>query len=677
WRQGSARILEGMVGGTHPVYDKETDGSAAHIPLEIPYFISETPEPEKSPAASNPTPFIKTSENGSALKEPQSPKGELKSALKSTTKQTVDKMLNSISASGCAPYRVVLGSLREKLISTRFVMEELMAGNTPSEDLKSEVFGSIQDFTESLLVTLGLRRWGEEGRSLWDWVAPGILAEGRCWTPSAVLAAFGFQLMKLDMRQESTRHTKALDTITNYLGLGSYVSWDEPKRIEWLSSELNGRRPLIAPVMDMPDDVKEVLDTFKCAAELGSSAIGAYVISMASNASDVLAVELLQREARMKYQSDTAFGASCDYGPIRVVPLFETLSDLAGCANSLRTLFSTEWYRKHLSDSHDDHQEVMLGYSDSGKDAGRMAASWELFKAQERIVQVCNEFGVKITLFHGRGGSLARGGGPMYMAIKSQPPGSIQGKLRLTEQGEMIQAKFGISPQVAMRQLEIYTTATLLAYRSVVYENPDFLRYFHEATPEGELGNLNIGSRPTHRKTGGPPSVTSIRAIPWIFAWQQTRFALPAWLGVGSALSAAIESGNLEVLQDMYLHWPFFQSLIDLIEMVLAKADLRIAKYYDETLIQDPSLSALGGTLRERFKETVASVMAITNHSKLTQNNRTLRRLISTRNPYIDIVNILQAEVLKSLRQDPGNKSLRDALLITINGIAAGMRNTG
>lgn len=292
----------------------------------------------------------------------------------------------------------------------------------------------------------------------------------------------------------------------------------------------------------------------------------------------------------------------------------------------------------------------------------------------------------------------------MYMAIKSQPPGSIQGRLRLTEQGEMIQAKFGISPQVAMRQLEIYTTATLLgcmdppsaakhenwrtlmdemavisckAYRSVVYENPDFLRYFHEATPEGELGNLNIGSRPTHRKTGGPPSVTSIRAIPWIFAWQQTRFALPAWLGVGSALAAAIESGNLEVLQDMYLHWPFFQSLIDLIEMVLAKADLRIAQYYDETLIQDPSLQALGGTLRERFKETVASVMAITNHSKLTQNNRTLRRLISTRNPYIDIVNILQAEVLKSLRQDPGNKSLRDALLITINGIAAGMRNTG
>ncbi|KAK3261931.1 hypothetical protein CYMTET_29190 [Cymbomonas tetramitiformis] len=291
----------------------------------------------------------------------------------------------------------------------------------------------------------------------------------------------------------------------------------------------------------------------------------------------------------------------------------------------------------------------------------------------------------------------------MYLALKSQPPKSIQGKLRLTEQGEMIQAKFGIAPQVATRQMEVYTTGTLLAtleppsaakedkwrslmdsmaevscqaYRGVVYNHPLFLDYFHEATAESELGNLNIGSRPAHRNKD-KKSVSSIRAIPWIFSWTQTRFGLPSWLGVGVALHDAIDQGHVEILQEMYNEWPFFQSLLDLVEMVLAKSDLRIAKMYDDILIQNPKLLEFGEELRGKFTETVEALNAITGHTRLAENNKTLRHLITFRNPYIDIVNILQANILKDLRLDPNNKKLRDALLITINGIAAGMRNTG
>ncbi|TQD77890.1 hypothetical protein C1H46_036564 [Malus baccata] len=445
-------------------------------------------------------------------------------------------------------------------------------------------------------------------------------------------------------------------------------------------------------------DVKEVLDTFHIAAELGSDSLGAYVISMASNASDVLAVELLQKDARLAVSG--GLGGPCPGGTLRVVPLFETVKDLREAGSAIRKLLSIDWYRDHIIKNHNGLQEVMVGYSDSGKDAGRFTAAWELYKAQEDVVAACNEFGIKVTLFHGRGGSIGRGGGPTYLAIQSQPPGSVMGTLRSTEQGEMVQAKFGL-PQTAVRQLEIYTTAVLLAtirpphspreekwrnlmeeiskiscqnYRSVVYENPEFLAYFHEATPQAELGFLNIGSRPTRRKSS--TGIGHLRAIPWVFAWTQTRFVLPSWLGVGAGLRGVCEKGHTEDLKAMYKEWPFFQCTLDLIEMILGKADAPIAKHYDEVLVSE-SRRHLGSELRKELLTTEKYVLVVSGHEKLSENNRSLRKLIESRLPFLNPMNMLQVEVLKRLRCDDDNNKLRDALLITINGIAAGMRNTG
>ncbi|KAG7978951.1 hypothetical protein I3843_05G105900 [Carya illinoinensis] len=458
------------------------------------------------------------------------------------------------------------------------------------------------------------------------------------------------------------------------------------------SSSFNSSQLLVAP------DVKEVLDTFRVAAELGSDSLGAYVISMASNASDVLAVELLQKDARLAVSGE--LGRPCPGGTLRVVPLFETVKDLRGAGAVIRRLLSIDWYREHIIKSHNGHQEVMVGYSDSGKDAGRFTAAWELYKAQEDVVAASNEYGIKVTLFHGRGGSIGRGGGPTYLAIQSQPPGSVMGTLRSTEQGEMVQAKFGL-PQTAVRQLEIHTTAVLLAtlrpplppreekwrnlmeeiskiscqnYRSVVYENPEFLSYFHEATPQAELGFLNIGSRPTRRKSS--TGIGHLRAIPWVFAWTQTRFVLPAWLGVGAGLQGVCEKGHTDDLKAMYKEWPFFQSTIDLIEMILGKADIPIAKHYDEVLVSK-SRQELGSKLRKELLTAEKNVLVVSGHEKLSENNRSLRRLIESRLPYLNPMNMLQVEILKRLRCDDDNHKLRDALLITINGIAAGMRNTG
>ncbi|XVE53380.1 hypothetical protein DITRI_Ditri02bG0199600 [Diplodiscus trichospermus] len=588
---------------------------------------------------------------------------------------------------GIAPYRIVLGDVKEKLMKTRRRLELLL------EDLPCEYDPwDYYETTDQLLGPLLLCYDSLQS------CGAGILADGRLADLIRRVATFGMVLMKLDLRQESGRHAETLDAITRYLDMDTYSEWDEEKKLEFLTKELKGKRPLVPPTIEVAPDVKEVLDTFRVAAELGSDSLGAYVISMASNASDVLAVELLQKDARLAVSGE--LGRPCPGGTLRVVPLFETVKDLRGAGSVIRKLLSIDWYREHIIKNHNGHQEVMVGYSDSGKDAGRFTAAWELYKAQGDVVAACNEFGIKVTLFHGRGGSIGRGGGPTYLAIQSQPPGSVMGTLRSTEQGEMVQAKFGL-PQTAIRQLEIYTTAVLLAtlrppqqpreqkwcnlmeeiskiscqkYRSTVYENPDFLAYFHEATPQAELGFLNIGSRPTRRKAS--TGIGHLRAIPWVFAWTQTRFVLPAWLGVGAGLKGVCEKGHTEDLKAMYKEWPFFQSTIDLIEMVLGKADNPIAKHYDEVLVSE-SRRELGAELRRELMIAEKHVLVVSGHEKLSENNRSLRRLIESRLPYLNPMNMLQVEVLKRLRRDDDNTKLRDALLITINGIAAGMRNTG
>lgn len=424
-----------------------------------------------------------------------------------------------------------------------------------------------------------------------------------------------------------------------------------------------------------------MLDTFAMAAKIGDESLGAYVISMSEYPSDVLAVELLKKEFGIK-------------NGLRVVPLFERIDDLNRAESVIADLLKIDWYRNHIQGK----QEVMIGYSDSAKDGGLLTAAWSLYKTQENLAKLCKKENIKLTLFHGRGGTVGRGGGPTYQAIHSQPPGSIDGKIRVTEQGEMIQAKFGI-PGIALRTLELYTSATLkatllppsapkaewrslmeelantacLVYREVL-SHKDFIAYFRAATPEIELGTLKIGSRPARRRVDG--GIKSLRAIPWIFAWTQTRLMLPSWLGVGDALNKIIQQGREAELITMYNEWPFFKTTIDLLEMVLAKAEPAIAAQYDEALVAE-ELKALGADLRNRFDETVKVILKIVGHQKLLESNSVLRRSIDVRNPYVDPINLVQIEILRRLRANATDSTLQDALLVTFNGVAAGMRNTG
>jgi phosphoenolpyruvate carboxylase len=441
--------------------------------------------------------------------------------------------------------------------------------------------------------------------------------------------------------------------------------------------------------------VAEVFDTCRTLAEINPESLGAYVITKAGRASDVLAVELLQRQAGIAR-------------PLRVVPLFETARDLRVAADVMNGILSIPWYRERVMRS-SARQEVMVGYSDSAKEVGRLAAAWELYKAQETIVAACRDHGVPITLFHGRGGSVGRGGGPTWLAIQSQPPGSVDGTLRVTEQGEMIQAKFGL-PGIALRTLEVYTTATLEAtlahpspvaprwrnameristaareaFRRTVHDDPRFLRYFSAATPEAELDALHIGSRPARRTPAG--GLETLRAIPWQFAWMQTRLLLPSWLGVEQMTG----DPERDEIRAMYRAWPFFRSTVELIEMALAKADAGIAAHYDRHLVP-ADLQDLGAALRQRLQQAIAAVLDVTGQPGLLDGNPVLQRSIDVRNPYVDPINLLQVELLRRLRSgsartgsgepapevDDAQAQLRRALLVTINGVAAGMRNTG
>lgn len=568
------------------------------------------------------------------------------------------------------PYRELLREIRDKLRSTRGHMEALLEERSPRS---KPFYTSAEELRNDLSLCY---------RSLCE-VGQEVVAKGRLLDTIRRLDCFGLTMVRLDLRQESERHTAALDTITQHLGLGSYASWTEAQRQEFLLAELANRRPLIPEDLPCSPEVRDVLDTFKMAAELGRDALGSYIISMARQPSDVLAVELLQK-------------ASGNHNPQPVVPLFETIDDLRAAGSVMRRLFETPWYAAHIA----GRQQVMVGYSDSAKDGGRLAANWELYKAQEALVQLCKEFSVHLTLFHGRGGTVARGGGPTHMAIQSQPPGSINGTLRVTEQGEMIQAKFG-NPAVAVRTLEMYVAATVDAtlgapkpvapewrncleelanvacgsYRAVVRGHPRFVEYFRMATPELELGRLNIGSRPARRRANG--GIETLRAIPWIFAWTQNRLCLPSWLGVGAALGHAIQAGKVEQLREMYLHWPFFRSTVDLLEMVCAKADPVASAAYDNSLVPE-ELRPLGAELRQALADTVASLLAVTGHRELMEGYPEGRVSLDARNPYMDPINLLQVELLRRLRatSEP-DAHLWEAFVVTVNGIAAGMRNTG
>ncbi|WP_152225104.1 phosphoenolpyruvate carboxylase [Pseudomonas sp. SCB32] len=568
------------------------------------------------------------------------------------------------------PYRALLKQLRERLRATRAWAERAIhSGEAPC----AEVLTDNRELLEPLQLCY---------RSLQD-CGMGVIADGALLDTLRRAATFGLFLVRLDVRQDSTRHARAMSDITEYLGLGNYAEWDETVRQEFLLEELASRRPLLPANYAASPETAEVLATCRVVAEASTASLGSYVISMAGQPSDVLAVQLLLKECGLQR-------------PMRVVPLFETLDDLDNAGPCIDRLLSLDSYRTGLAGP----QEVMIGYSDSAKDAGTLAAAWAQYRAQEALVEICRNHGVELLLFHGRGGTVGRGGGPAHAAILSQPPGSVAGRFRTTEQGEMIRFKFGL-PGIAEQNLNLYLAAvleatlqpppvpepawreemdrlaadSLVAYRAVVRDNPQFVDYFREATPEQELGRLPLGSRPAKRREGG---VESLRAIPWIFAWTQTRLMLPAWLGWEHALFKAIERGEGALLGRMRKEWPFFTTRIDMLEMVLAKADREIAQLYDERLVQS-ELRPLGAHLRDLLSQSVRVVLGLTGQSQLLGNAAETRESIGVRNTYLDPLHLLQAELLARSRRCAGDAcgGLEQAMLVTVAGIAAGLRNTG
>ena len=465
--------------------------------------------------------------------------------------------------------------------------------------------------------------------------------------------------------------------------MGSYRDWSEEQRLEFLLEQLQSKRPTYTCSLE---EIRRHSRGSRNLRDNRRTTRGNDIATMSfrwqKEASDVLAVALLLKESGVTWN-------------VPIVPLFETLDDLNNSARVMNQLWQMHWYQAYTG----GEQTVMIGYSDSAKDAGKLAATWAQYKSQEKLVAMADQYEIKLTLFHGRGGTVGRGGGPVEKAMASQPPGSVKGRIRVTEQGEMIRYKFGV-PAVAFNSLRTYTVATLKAalapspapkkewrelielmasesldgYRSIVQEHPDFVPYFRSLTPEQELGKLAIGSRPAKRKaTGG---VESLRAIPWVFAWMQVRLNLPSWLGIQHAIQVAQEQHN-ELLMDMLENWPFFSSFIDLLEMVVGKADVTVSEHYEKQLVAD-ELRPLGKTLRERLLLLEQQLNGLKNQETILDGDPQLQNSINVRKPYVDPLNYLQAELLKRDRligeMSPEHEL---ALKVTMAGISAGMRNTG
>lgn len=568
------------------------------------------------------------------------------------------------------PYRACLHELRSRLIATKQwasarIRGREFDGNPLMHD--HELFAPLALCYRSLL---------ESGL--------GNIANGQLLDTLRRVACFGLTLVRLDVRQEASRHSAVLQEVCAYYGWGDYLSWTEEEKQAFLLNELASRRPLLPRQWQPSPEVREVLETMAVLATEAGDGVSCYIISMAGEPSDILAVALLLRDCGVR-----------DHFP--VVPLFETLNDLQQASERMRKLWKIDWYRRYCL----QRQQVMIGYSDSSKDAGQLAAVWAQYQAQEQLTRTAAEASISLTLFHGRGGTVGRGGGPAHRAILAQPPGSVAGGLRVTEQGEMIRFKFGM-PEVARRNLQVYVAAVLEAnllppeparpewrqqmnqlaeagvasYRAMVRDNPDFVRYFRSATPEPELGRLSLGSRPTRRRSGG--GIETLRAIPWIFAWTQMRLMLPAWLGADEALGGQVQGGQQQTLKDMYQHWPFFRTYVDMLEMVVSKADAAISQYYEARLVE-PELQMLGSQLRLRLQRVRELVLLINGQNKLLDNHPVLRYSMAVRDPYTDPLHYLQAELLYRERQQPEivSKAVEQSLMVTMAGIAAGMRNTG
>ncbi|MGI9049926.1 MAG: phosphoenolpyruvate carboxylase [Rubrobacteraceae bacterium] len=555
-------------------------------------------------------------------------------------------------------------------------------------------YASAEEFKKDLLVIRRslLRHGGER-------VAEGGLRD--CIRQAEV---FGFHLAKLDVRQDSSRIVEAAVEIAHAAAGEDLLQMDEEGRIALLKRLI--LRKDLPRTGDYSEEAREVIETFErirqAKEEFSEPPIETFVLSMAHHASDVLSVQLL---ARLVGLLEVDEGGECAASYLKVTPLFETVDDLSRAPEVLRSLLGDPFYRSSLSRG-GDLQEVMLGYSDSGKDAGYVTSSWSLYKTQGLLSAVAREYGVRLRLFHGRGGTVGRGGGPSYEAIKAQPPGTVDGRIRITEQGEVISFKYSMrglarrnlnttlaavlessadnaseDPEEAwIETIENISTTAQETYRSLVYKDEDFLQFFSEASPIQELSLLNIGSRPARRTQ--KPDVESLRAIPWIFAWTQSRFLLPSWYGAGTALTREIEEqGGLDTLRSMYREWPFFRTLLDFLQMTLAKSDLRIANTYASLVGDEEVRERMWRRISEEHASCVEALLQITGSKNLLDNSPVLQRSIRLRNTYVDPLSYIQVHLLHQLRSLPENSPEREALtkllLLTVSGIASGLLNTG
>ncbi len=588
------------------------------------------------------------------------------------------------------PYRLALSGIHSRLTATLQTLDPYGSEPRAVSSVKPYVVPAdlgrdLQTIADSLILHGSAR-----------------VAAGRLRGVQRAVQVFGFHLAPLDLRQHSGVHEQV---VAELFQAGAqregYGALDESERRRWLLAELTLPRLLRSPYLSYSTETKRELEIFDAAAEIqrryGADALPTYIISTTTAVSDILEAALLLKEAGLMHPGPRPRLA------MNLVPLFETIADLRACGCIMDELLNLAFYRK-LLDDRGGVQEIMVGYSDSNKDGGYLTSNWELYKAERGLVKVLRGHGIKLRLFHGRGGTVGRGGGPSYEAILAQPPGSVAGQIRITEQGEVVASKYA-NPEIGRRNLETLVAATLeatllnchsdvkqiyheamdelseeayRAYRSLVYETPGFVSFFRTATPINEIADLHVGSRPGSRKTSD--RIEDLRAIPWVFSWSLSRIMLPGWFGFGAAVDAFLAhrgAPGIGLLREMYRDWSFFRTLLSNMDMVLANSDIHIASRYAELMDDIDLREDVFGRIRREMQRSIEHLLAITEQNELLESNTSLARSFRNRVPYIDPLNHLQVEALRRYRSGSGDDRIKQAILLTINGIAAGLRNSG
>jgi phosphoenolpyruvate carboxylase len=602
--------------------------------------------------------------------------------------ELADTSDDSAAARRKEPYRRAITGMYSRLAKTAQELDHVIALRQPI--VERAPYASAAEFGADLeVIALSLKRTNA-----------AIVARGRLRALQRAVDVFGFHLAPIDLRQNSDVHERTVAELLAAATPGfDYKALSEKERVELLRRELVSPRPLFSPFIAYGEETAGELALFRAAADIrgkyGPGAIRTSIISKTDSVSDMLELALLLKETGLIRGGESS---------LHLVPLFETIEDLRGCVGVMDELLAIPEYRR-LVDSLGLEQEVMLGYSDSNKDGGFVTSGWELYKAEIGLVEVFRRHGVRIRLFHGRGGSVGRGGGPSYEAILAQPGGAVQGQIRITEQGEIISSKYS-NPEVGRRNLETLASATLEAtllqdespapdpafletmeelslsaynaYRGLVYETDGFERYFWSSTVITEIASLNIGSRPASRKK--TTAISDLRAIPWVFSWAQCRLMLPGWFGFGSAVKAYVDAhpkDGLQSLKEMYLRWPFFRTLLSNMDMVLAKSSLAIASRYAR-LVEDVSLrEKIFARISHEWRDSVDALKTIMEQAKLLESNPLLDRSIRNRFPYLDPLNHVQVELLKLHRSCAASEKVLTGIQLTINGVSAGLRNSG